>query len=168
MKFFTEIEDDIVDVVDSVSAPKHSIFDIIGFLTIKKVPWDQLSDADKATFNPYMVNRFLSMNYGLVNTINGIQKYITDVLDKDVAYKLLFAILPKKQVAINYIKSKHADRYNEKVIQTISDYFSVGKRDAIDYAHIFYMSDDGLAELRKILSYFAVTDKEITKLLKIK
>ena len=72
-----------------------TLFDWVNEVKTKKRKWDSFSDADKKTFNPYMIHRFLSMNKDLVGIMNLIQKYYT--LDKKIHYVLLSDVLPKQK-----------------------------------------------------------------------
>jgi len=44
----------------------RNIFEHISGITDKKTPWDVLSDADKKSFTPYIINRWLSMNIDFI------------------------------------------------------------------------------------------------------
>ena len=44
------------------SVKAKSLFEHLSGIKEKKVKWDTLSEMDKKSFEPYMINRFLSMN----------------------------------------------------------------------------------------------------------
>ena len=50
-----------------------TIFDHLANITHKKVPWEKLSDLDQKSFSPYLINRWLSMNMGLIEIIDFTQ-----------------------------------------------------------------------------------------------
>ena len=51
-----------------------NLFDFLNQITYYKQPWDTFTDDDKAEFNTYMINRFISMNPDYVDVVNTIQK----------------------------------------------------------------------------------------------
>jgi hypothetical protein len=57
------------------SVKAKSLFEHLSGIKEKKVKWDTLSEMDKKSFEPYMINRFLSMNIDLLPIINILQKY---------------------------------------------------------------------------------------------
>ena len=50
-----------------------TLFDWLKELTGKKRDWDSFSDKERESFNPYMVNRFLSMHEPFVELVNYVQ-----------------------------------------------------------------------------------------------
>ena len=54
--------------------------DIKAGLKDKKVKCDSLSELDRKSFSPYMINRFLSMNMDFVELINEFQKFIQGII----------------------------------------------------------------------------------------
>ena len=92
-----------------MSKPK-TIFNILGDLTFKKVNSDTYTDSDWKAYNTYMVNRWLSMNSGVTEIINFVQKYYS--LDKKVHFKMLSDILPKQKIFSKYVKGKKVNKFN--------------------------------------------------------
>jgi len=71
---------------DTIKA--KSLFDHLSGITDKKVSWDSLSEVDRKSFSPYMVNRFLSMNMDFIELVNEFQKYTIGELSNREVYKL--------------------------------------------------------------------------------
>ena len=144
-----------------------SIFDHIANVTNKKTPWDSLSEMDKKSYSPYMLNRWLSMNMDFIEVINYFQKYTIGLLSVRDAYKLFQGFLPKGKTFSKYIKGKKSDKYNPELISYVKNHYLVGKNEAMEYIEITLLMDDGKQQLTDLLKKYAVPDKEITKLLKV-
>ena len=113
----------------------------IEWLTWNKRTWDDLSALEQKSFLPFMVNRFLSMNYYLIEFVNELQEY-TAGMDKDKVWKLYYTSLPASDVGGKYIK---ADTYDldERDINIFKKYFSVNENNAIDYLKILSNKEEG-------------------------
>ena len=74
-----------------------TLFQHLSGLKEYKTSWDSLSVMDKKTFEPFMVNRFLSMNMGLLELVNELQKFTIGQLSPRDVYKMYFDFLPKKK-----------------------------------------------------------------------
>ena len=59
-----------------------TIFDHIAGITSRKKEWSSLSDVDKKSFSPYIINRWLSMHPDLIETIDLLQRYTIGPLSK--------------------------------------------------------------------------------------
>lgn len=145
---------------------KFSIIDFIKNLTSKKVKWESYSELEKKDFQPFMLNKWLSMNYDLVEFINSIQKYIS-TLDKAEFYKLYFNILPKEPIYIQYIKGKSQDKYNPNLIELLSKYFECSKEEIEDYLKIYFKTDAGIEEIKNIVAKYGKSEKEINKMIAV-
>ena len=138
-----------------------TLFEHLSGVKEKKTPWESLSVMDRKSFEPFMVNRFLSMNMGLLELVNELQKYTIGQLSPKDVYKLYLDVLPKKRSFDKYIKAKGGDKYNDKVLDYLSRYFEVSKREVKDYLDI--LSKD---EVTTIIQKFGIDKKEIKKWLK--
>lgn len=125
--------------------------------------YDTLSDADRKTFNKYMILRVLSMDKSIIEEISYVSKYF-EVLPEKQLYKLLIGILPKSYSFHPYIKGS-AKPINETILNCLTTYFKVGKRDAMDYYNILISHDDGISTLINLIKDHGYTEKEIEKLL---
>ena len=107
------------------------LFDYLKSLTDKKEDLDFNNEEIHKGYQPYMINRFVSMAevfIPLVNEINSFQ------VPKDVHFKYMFSILPKRKQYFKYIKG--SKDLSEKEKKTISHYFQVGKREAEEYIRV--------------------------------
>ena len=148
-----------------MSDKKATIFDHLSYITDKKVIWDTLSDADKKTFTPYMINKWLSMNMDFVEIVNELQKYTIGQLSAAETYKLYFDILPKQKQYNKYIKGKKSDKFNTELVELISNHFLVSEKEAKDYIEMYL--EQNITELKDIVKMYGKNDKEIEKLFKI-
>lgn len=147
------------------SKPK-SLFDHLNGITASKTKWENLSEADRKTFSVYMVNRFLSMNSGLTELVNELQKYTINVLSPREVYKLYCDILPKEKMFFKYIKGDKEEKYPDKLVKMVSKYYECSNKEAIEYLDIFTSEDDLKAQLKVLLQGYGLDDKEIKKLIK--
>jgi hypothetical protein len=142
-----------------------TLFDHIGGITDRKTPWSQLSEMDRKSFSPYMINRFLSMSPDMIEFVNELQKYTISVLSPKEVYNLYLEVLPKKKMFLKYIKGDAKEKYSEKLIEYVSKYFECSNKEALDYLDIYYCNEKYKAELTSILQKFGLTEKEIKKLI---
>lgn len=150
-----------------MDTPKKAatIFEHIAHLTDKKTSWDSLSELDKKSFSPFIVNRWLSMNMDFIELVNDLQRYTVGHLAPSETYKLYHDILPRKKQFNKYIKGKKESKYNLNLVDLLATHFSVSKKEAIDYIDILMSTDSD--KLNEIIKKYGKTDKEILALLKI-
>ena len=139
-------------------ANNFTIFDWLKEVSYNKSPWDSFSNEQKKSFEPYMINRFLSMNKEYIELINYVQ--ITPYNEKEKYYKIYCNFLPKKQFWSKYIKAEKSN-INDDLVKHITFYFECSNKDAIEYIELLSKND-----LKDILSGLGIEDKEIKKLLK--
>jgi len=142
-----------------------SIFDHLANITDRKALWSELSEMDKKSFSPFMINRFLSMNIDFIELVNELQRYTVGQLTPEQTYKLLSDILPKQKQFNKYIKGKREDQYNSELVNLVRKHFNISQKESLEYLDLFYQ--DRLISLKEIISKYAYTPKEIDKLLKI-
>ena len=142
---------------------KKSLFDHVRQVTSVQNPnyWDEISEEDKKSWSNYMVNRFLSMNMGLLELVNELQKFTIGQLSPRDVYKMYFDFLPKKKTWDKYIKGKKDDKYNSNVLEYLAKYYKVSQREVRDYIEI--LSKDDITE---ILLKYGLDKKEVKKWLK--
>jgi len=143
-----------------------TIFDHIAHLTHKKKSWDKLSELDQKSFSPYLINRWLSMNEGLIEIIDMFQQYTIGPLSKKHVYQLYYDVLPKANVRAKYIKGKKADKYNKDLVTFVKDHYETSKREAEGMIDILILTNEGLQSLVDAMKIYGKTEKEIKKLLK--
>tara|TARA_R110002096_G_C14146442_1_gene683500 strand:+ start:77 stop:517 length:441 start_codon:yes stop_codon:yes gene_type:complete len=146
-----------------VSKPK-TIFNILGDLTFKKVNSDTYTDSDWKAYNTYMVNRWLSMNSGVTEIINFIQKYYS--LDKKVHFKMLSDILPKQKLFSKYVKGKKVNKFNPELVNMVAQHYEISRKEAKERIEMYIHFSTGVETLTDMLRSYGKTDKEIKKLLK--
>jgi len=106
-----------------------NIFDWLNEITYHKRPWNTFTDEDKAEFNTYMINRFISMNSNYIDVVNLIQRY--PECPKRKVYQLYCELLPKQKQFFRYIKSKI--KGDKETIDKIADYYKCSTREAKEY-----------------------------------
>ena len=110
-----------------------TLFDWLKELTGKKRDWDSFSDKEKESFNPYMVNRFLSMHQPFVELVNYVQTI--PYTNKKKYYTVYCGLLPKQNVWLKYIKPK-MKQPNKKLLDTIASLYEVSTKQAADWVNI--------------------------------
>ena len=135
-----------------------NIFDWLNEITVNKRKWSEFNEQDKDEFNPYMINRFLSMNENYIELVNFVQTI--PYTEKEKYYNIYKQLIPKKKVWLKYIKSKVKDP-NAGLTEIIAKHFEFSKREAKLYLE--YLGKD---EIKSILIKRGIEEKEIKKLLK--
>ena len=145
----------------TVAKKAKSIFDHLSGIKEKKTSWESLTDMDKKSFSPFIINRWLSMNLDLLPIINILQKYTIGLLSPKEVYKLYLDFLPKKKTFDKYVKGKKEGKYNKELLQYLSKWYGVSYREVQDYLEILPKQ-----EVLDILMKYGMTEKEAKKLLK--
>ena len=140
-----------------------TIFEHLSGIKEKKVSWDTLTDADKKTFSPFLINRFLSMNMDYIEFVNDLQKYTIGLLKPREVYKLYYEFLPAQKTWDKYIKGKAEKKYEPELLDYMVKWFGVSKREVVDYLQILPKE-----EVRQILSAYGLDKKRVTKLTSFK
>jgi hypothetical protein len=144
-----------------MSKKAKTIFQHLSGIKEKKESWESLSDMDKKSFTPFIINRWLSMNLDLLPIVNELQKYTIGTLSARDTYKLYLDFLPKRKTFDKYIKGKKTSKYGKDVLTYLSDWYGVSQREVADYLDI--LSKD---EIIGILMKYGLTESESKKLLK--
>jgi len=138
-----------------------TIFQHLSGIKEKKESWTSLSDMDKKSFSPFIINRWLSMNLDLLPIVNILQKYTIGFLSARDVYKVYLDFLPKKKIFDKYIKGSKSSKYNKDVLEYLSKWYGVSQREVTDYLEILSKDD-----VINILMKYGLTEKESKKLLK--
>jgi hypothetical protein len=141
-----------------------SIFDHIKNITESKVPWSALSEADRKSFSPYIVNRWLSMNSGLIELINECQQYTIGGMQPGHVYELYRELLPKQKLYLKYVKGSKAPKYNDRLIELITNHLQCSERECEDYLDILSKRDDFKDIVESLAKMYALNESEIKKL----
>jgi hypothetical protein len=144
-----------------MSTKTKTIFDHIAGISHKKDSWQSLTEADQKSFTPYIINRWLSMQYDLIEVVDMLQRYTIGQLDTKHTYQLYLDILPKKQYYTKYIKGKKEAKYDKELVSILANHFQVSSDEVIDYIEIWLTSNP--EPMYDILRRYGKTDKEIKK-----
>jgi hypothetical protein len=136
----------------------NKFFDILNYVTFEKKSWDDLTQEEKDSVNPYLLNRYLSMNSDYLELVNYIQTI--SHTEKEKYYKIYSNLIPKKKQWLKYIKSSSKNESKE-LLEYLSKYFECSTREIKDYLKILDKK-----QIQEILEGFGLDDKEIKKLLK--
>jgi len=135
-----------------------TLFDWLKELTGKKRDWGSFSDKEKESFNPYMVNRFLSMHQPFVELVNYVQTI--PYTNKEKYYTVYCGLLPKQNVWLKYIKSS-MKQPNKKLLETIASLYEVSTAQAADWVNILDKK-----YIKEALQQQGLQDNEIKELFK--
>lgn len=135
-----------------------NVFDWIKQVTYIKDPWSSFSDEDKATFNPYMLHRFLSMHEPYIELANYLQQFWQ--LTHEQLYLIYCSYLPENKIFAKYIKST-TPKANNDLVAILADHYKVSTREARTYINM--LSED---TIKNVLSSRGIDDDEIKKLFK--
>ncbi len=141
-----------------------TIFDHLANITVKKTPWNSLSDADQKSFSPYLINRWLSMNPDFIELVNMFQQYTIGPLDKKHVYQLYCDFLPKQKSFAKYIKGKKTDEYNKDLVEFVASHYLISHRESRQCIDFWKNTD--IQPLNDILKKYGMSDLEIKKLIK--
>jgi len=119
---------------------KVNIFDAITNINQgKEEAWEEL----KEVYNPYMVNKILSMNN---ETIFAADETNQMRVPAELQYLFLFHIVPKKRRWSKYIKPK-----KDKLVDDIAKFYKVCREEARLY--LKSLTPDQIKEIQEIQSY---------------
>jgi len=135
-----------------------NLFGWLNEITLYKSPIEKFTEEDWKTFNTFMVNKYISMNPEYIEIANYIQKYSNS--PKQQIYTMYKNLIPKKKVYLKWIGGKKKSQ-NIELVEKLSQYFLVSKRETEDYLDILHKSD-----VKSILISMGEDDKNIKKLLK--
>ena len=135
-----------------------TLFDWLKELTGKKRDWDSFSDKERESFNPYMVNRFLSMHQPFIELVNYVQTI--PYTDKKKYYTVYCQLLPKQNVWLKYIKSKMKQPTKE-LVSAIAQIMECSQREAVNA--VITLDNDHLEE---VLNKAGYQSNEVVKMFK--
>ena len=134
-----------------------TIFDWLNEVSYNKRPWSSFNNEDRESFNPYMINRFISMKENYIDFVNTIQKYS---INKELLYNYYCQLIPKRKTFFRYIKPKKST-LNSNLITILAKYFESSEREIKDN---YQLIGKDLSKI--ILQNIGIDDKQIKKLLK--
>lgn len=133
------------------------LFEYLSALTESKIPFNSKDDAMVKGYNPFIINRFISMNESFVLLANEINKYPD--LSKETHYNFFYNSLPKRKLYFNYIK-KEKDLTEEEV-NYVANYFEITPNEA--RGHIRLLSEDDIESIVSKYKYGQTKSKKIQK-----
>jgi hypothetical protein len=145
-------------------AKTATIFDHLAGITYKKTPWESLSEADRKSFSPYLINRWLSMNEDLIEYVDAFQQYTIGPLSVREVYKLYLDLLPKQRFRFKYIKGKKVAKYNNDLVKLLAEHFELSKAEATQYVEI--LCEQAPEVLYDIVYKYGKTEKEIKSMIR--
>jgi hypothetical protein len=135
-----------------------TIFDFLKEITSNKSKWESFTEEEKASFNPYMMHRLLSMNPEYIEFVNLVQTF--PYSDKEKTYNIYLYMIPKSNMFLKYIKSSKKKK-QESLLKYIANYFECSFGEAEEYIDI--LREPGV---KSILTKLGIEEKEQKKLLK--
>ena len=136
-----------------------TLFDWINQILVHKKDWDKFEESDHKSFQPYMINRFLSMDSDFIELVNGFQRYSVGFLENKEVYKWYCDILPKGKRFNKYIKGKRDKKYDKELVEILTKYFECSKLQTKDYLKLINKE-----ELKEILEKYGKDKKTIKRL----
>ena len=97
-----------------------NLFGWLNQVLVSKKSWNDFSDTDHKTFQPYMINRLLSMDDEFLEAVNYFQKYSVGLLESREVYKWYCDVLPKGKRYNKYIKNRNSKKYDKLLVSTVS------------------------------------------------
>ena len=135
-----------------------TLFDWLKELTGKKRDWDSFSDKERESFNPYMINRFLSMHKPFIELVNYVQTI--PYTNKKKYYTVYCNLLPKQNVWLKYIKSTMKQPTTE-LVSAIAEIMECSRREA---ANAVMILDN--EHLEEVLYKAGYQSSEVAKMFK--
>jgi hypothetical protein len=109
-----------------------NLFNWLDEITYHKRPWSSFTDDDKAEFNTFLINRFISMNPDYIDVVNLIQRYPD--CPKRKVYQFYCDLLPKKKSFFRYIKA--SIKNDPETIKSVAEYYKCSTREAKEYINV--------------------------------
>jgi hypothetical protein len=124
--------------------------------------FDDLREFEKKTYEPYMVNRFLSMNPDYLPLVNEAQQYY-DAFGPRESYLFYSHLLPKGRQFYKYVKAKATEKIEKWLVEIVAKHFEVSTGEASDYIRVMIQTEAGKDELRLICRAFNIPEKKFKK-----
>ena len=122
------------------------LFDYLKALTERNDFVDFDNEEVRKDYQPYLINRFVSMAEVFIPVVNEINRYD---LPKNTHFRYMFSLLPKRKQFFPYIKKAKDLTQTEKLI--LANYFEVGLKEAERYISI--LDEKQIEEILSIFRY---------------
>lgn len=122
------------------------VFDYLNDLTLNNNELDFENEEVRKGYQPYMINRFVSMSEVYIPVVNEVNRYD---LPKSVHYRYYNSIIPKRKQFFKYIKKKKDLSLTEKKV--IAKYFEIGLKEAEEYIQL--LDEEQIKNILEIFKY---------------
>lgn len=141
------------------------LFDHINAVTAVQDPnyFKKISEEDKKTWSNYMIIRYLSMSYELVEMIAELQSLIQE-MPPEILYKTLIDLVPKKKYYLKWMKGKKTTDYEDFLYDVMVKEYAESREHIEEYLDILYETRQGREEIQELCIKYGIDKKEITKL----
>ena len=109
--------------------------------------FDNLSDEDKSTYYPYMINKIISMTFNFCQLANEVQVYLTQLKPRE-HYLFYSNIIPKGNYYSKYIKKSGKAKYSDEDIKLLSQYLQISTKETKYYLTIVSKPDELLLTVK--------------------
>jgi hypothetical protein len=128
--------------------------------------WGDLTGGEKVDFQPYMVNRFLSMNPEWIEMVDELQRFTVGILPKKSVFDLYHEILPKGRVFLRYIKGKGKATIPDALATMLQRYFECSEKEMREHFDLLMRSAQGKSFIVELMQAYGTQEKELKKLRK--
>lgn len=152
-------------MAESSVSKRLGLFDHINAVTAVQDPnyFKKISEEDKKSWSNYMIIRYLSMSYELIETIGEIQSLIQE-MEPEILYKTLIDLIPKKKYYLKWMKGKKTTDYEDFLYDIMVKEYTESREHIEEYIDILYESRSGREHIQSLCEKYGVDKKEITKL----
>lgn len=113
-----------------------NIFTILNYITWDKKIWDELTPEEKKCVQPFMINRYISMDKNYIEAVNVVQKYN---LSPKSLYEFYLEIIPKRKTFLKYIKSNK--KSDQNILLLLSNHLQCSEREIKEYLDLINKDD---------------------------
>ena len=138
-----------------------TIIDWMNQLLVHKKHWNEFTKDEQKKFSPFIINRWLSMDSEFIEIVNVFQKYAIGTLEPREVYKWYCDVLPKGKRFNKYIKGQRDKKYDNELVNIISNHFECSKLHTKEYLGLINKN-----ELIEILEMYGKDKKTIKRLCK--
>lgn len=151
---------------DNGLAPALGLFDHIKHIRTIQDPsyYKNLTEADRKSFNHFMILKALSMNPHILDEISTLFK-LFDKIPSPQFYTLVIGLIPADTRYYPWIKSAKK-KFSKELIELLVKYYEISKTEAQEYARLLYETEKGKKELEQLCQDFGLEKKEIETALK--
>lgn len=132
-------------------------------LSFNKVPWKEQLESDRKKFQPYMVNRWLSMHPDYLEIASECQPITTNLQPREF-YNFYIDLLPKKKFFTKYVSNKSdKEKKYDKLIEFMKDRLECSRKEMEENVETLFELPGGISIIRDQLKKYGFDDKQIKK-----